>query len=351
MRSVIPIVEQLDRAIGELTTDHPLNGRISLILVDNGLELMCHQKCIDLLFEDRHRRSHRLTSEQRNDARGRAFDRKIRFLKDLGHVREDLVPALAILHGYRNQLYHVGLRDDPIIVQLAQMYFRLTAGLLVSLLGAKRHLRWEPGVITEAARRLMPELATAKLYRAEVDFARLHDHLLASCPQPPRPIQRSLSEHLLVRIDEAEASFGFIAKGRSGKDDPLATLNTVQLEADTLAALVRHRREGEKRRKAKGLAPTPFDIEQLSLARGTTIFIDLNRRLVPNWKPKHRKLPFDGWRKQARSIGIKRQELIALGMFDHMIKEIDHLEDVMADPIEDMHGWHQHLEDVAMDSR
>jgi hypothetical protein len=48
---------------------------------------------------------------------------------------------------------------------------------------------------------------------------------------------------------------------------------------------------------------------------------------------------------------MKRENLVALEMFDRMRKEIDHLEDIMADPIEDMHGWHQHLEDVAMDSR
>jgi hypothetical protein len=60
--------------MGELAIGHPLNGRIALILVDNGLELMCHQKCADLLFKDRHQSPRRFTPEQRNDARGRAFE-------------------------------------------------------------------------------------------------------------------------------------------------------------------------------------------------------------------------------------------------------------------------------------
>jgi len=61
VRSIVPIAEQLYRALAELAIDHPLNGRIALILVDNGLELMCHQKCADLLFEDRHSNCRRLT--------------------------------------------------------------------------------------------------------------------------------------------------------------------------------------------------------------------------------------------------------------------------------------------------
>jgi hypothetical protein len=60
-------------------------------------------------LDDRGRSPRRLTPEQRSDARGRAFDKKIRFLKDLGHIPVDQVQAMAILHAYRNQRYHVGL--------------------------------------------------------------------------------------------------------------------------------------------------------------------------------------------------------------------------------------------------
>ena len=351
MRSTIPIVEQLDRAFGELAVDHPLNGRIALILVDNGLELMCHQKCADLLFDDRYINSRRLTPEQRSDARGRDFDKKIQFLKDLGHIPADQIRAMAIFHEYRNQLYHVGLRDDPIIGQLAHLYFCLAAGLLEPLLGAQRHLRWEPEVISDTARRLMPELATTKHRKAKVDIAALRGRLLAACPQPPMPIEQALSEHLYVRIDQAESAFGFIARGRSGTDDPIDTMRTVQLEADTIAALIRVRRDGDKALKAKGLAAKPLDMEALSIARGTKVLVDLNARLLPSWKPRHPQLPFDSWRKQATSIARKRQALLALEMFDRLRKEVDLLEGMMAEPIEIMHGWHQHLEDVAMDSR
>lgn len=351
MRSVIPIIEQLDRALSELAINHPLNGRIALILVDNGLELMCHLKCTDLLCDDRRRSPRGLTQEQRNDARGRAFDRKIGLLQDVGHIRSEQVQAITTLHGYRNQLYHVGLRDDPVIGQLAHLYFHFAAELLEPLLGTQRHLRWEPEIITDAARRLLPELATAKRNGAKVDIAGLRARWVAACPPPPVPIERALSKHLLARVDEAEASFSIIARGRSGTDDPTATLRTVQLEADTLTAIRRHRRDHDKQLKAKGLEPKPLDDEQLAMARGTRVLEDLNARLLPNWTPKHPNLPFNSWRKQATSISTKRQASIALGSFDRIRREIDQLEDIMAEPIEDMYGWHQYLEDVAMDNR
>lgn len=351
MRSIIPIVEQLDRALAELAVDHPLNGRIALILVDNGLELMCHQKCADMLFDDRYSNSRRLTPEQRSDARGRSFDKKIQFLKDLGHIPGDQIRAMAILHEYRNQLYHVGLRDDPIIGQLAHLYFHLAAGLLERLLGAQRHLRWEPEVISDTARRLLPELATTKYRRAKVDIAALRDRLLAACPQPPMPVEQALSEHLCVRVDQAESAFGIIARGRSGTDDPIDTMRTVQLEADTIAALIRVRRDGDKALKARGLPLKPLDVDALGMARGTKVLVDLNARLLPGWKPRHAQLPFESWRKRSKSVGAKRATLAALEMFDQIRKEIDLLEEIMAEPIDDMHGWHQHLEDVAMDSR
>ncbi|WP_018391626.1 hypothetical protein [Ancylobacter sp. FA202] len=351
MRSVITIIEQLDRALSELAINHPLNGRIALILVDNGLELMCHVKCTDLLADDRGRTPRGLTQEQRNDARGRAFDRKLGLLRDLGHIRAEQAQAITTLHGYRNQLYHVGLRDDPVIGQLAHLYFHLAAELLEPLLGTQRHLGWEPEIITDAARRLLPELATAKRYGAKVDIAGLRARWVAECPSPPAPIEQALSRHLLARVDEAEASFSIIARGRSGTDDPTATLRTVQLEADTLTAIRRHRRDHDKQLKAKGLEPKPLDDEQLAMARGMRVLEDLNARLLPNWTPKHPILPFNSWRKQATSISTKRKAYIALGSFDRIRREIDQLEDIMAEPIEDMCGWHQYLEDVAMDNR
>ena len=42
---------------------------------------------------------------------------------------------------------------------------------------------------------------------------------------------------------------------------------------------------------------------------------------------------------------------LALEGFDRVLREIEQLDEVMAEPIYDMHGWNQHMEDVLMDRR
>lgn len=348
MRVVIPVAEQLDRARQEILVGGPLNGRIGLILIDNALELMCHQKATEILERDR--ASRRLSPAQRNDARGQVFGRKVAFLKGLGHIADDQVRAITIFHRHRNQLYHAGLRNDPVVDHLARRYFVLTIELMAPLLGVARHLRWEAALLDDTARRLLPELAGASRHRARVDIADLARRLQADLPEPAQGLQAALRDHLLARIRRSEEDFAFIATGRGGKDDPKDTLRRVQLEHDTLAELVRVRREQDKERRRLGLPEKPLDESVLSMARGMPILVELNGKLLPDWRPKHGGLPFSSWRKQAASID-RKESLQALDIFDRVLREIEALGEVMAEPIDDMHGWNQHMEDVMMDRR
>jgi hypothetical protein len=159
-----------------------------------------------------------------------------------------------------------------------------------------------------------------------------------------------LRDHLLARIERSESDFAIIATGRGGKDDPKDTLRRVQLEHDTLAELVRVRLAQDKERRRRGLAEKPLDEAFLSMARGMPILVELNGKLLSDWRPKHAGLPFSSWRKQAASVETK-ESLQALDVFDRVLREIEALDDVMAEPIYDMHGWNQHMEDVMMDRR
>lgn len=348
MRVVIPVAEQLDRARREILVGGPLNGRIGLILIDNALELMCHQKAAEILERDRESRS--LNPEQRSDARGQVFGRKVAFLRGLGHIADDQVRAVTIFHRHRNQLYHAGLRNDPVVDHLARRYFALTVEMMIPLLGAARHLRWEPDLLDDTATRLLPELAGASRYRARVDIADLARRLQADLPESAQGFQSSLRDHLLARIERSESDFAIIATGRGGKDDPKDTLRRVQLEHDTLGELVLVRRDQDKERRRRRLPEKPLDEAFLSMARGMPILVELNGKLLPDWHPKHAGMPFSSWRKQAASIET-RESLPALDVFDRVLREIEALDEVMAEPIYDMHGWNQHMEDVMMDRR
>ena len=348
MRVVIPVAEQLDRARREILVGGPLNGRIGLILIDNALELMCHQKAAEILERDRESRI--LSPAQRSDARGQVFGRKVAFLRGLGHIADDQVRAVTIFHRHRNQLYHAGLRNDPVVDHLARRYFALTIELMAPLLSAVRHLRWEAELLDDTGRRLLPELAGASRHRARVDISDLARRLQADLPEPAQGFQATLRDHLLARIERSESDFAFIATGRGGKDDPNDTLRRVQLEHDTLAELVRVRRDQDKERRRRGLPEMPLNETMLSMARGMPILVELNGKLLPDWRPRHGGLPFSSWRKQATSVD-RKASLPALDIFDRVLREIESLDDAMAQPIDDMHGWNQHMEDVMMDRR
>ena len=81
-------------AVGKYSSAAPFNGRIGLILVDNALELMCHQNTTEILERDRVSRI--LSPAQRNDARGQIFGRKVAVLRALGHIAEDQARAVTI---------------------------------------------------------------------------------------------------------------------------------------------------------------------------------------------------------------------------------------------------------------
>src|SRR5262245_14126366 len=108
MRYVTTIVEQLDRAASELATDHPINSRLALILIDNATELILHRRCTDELEWD-HIRA-KLSGLERRQARGQFLEGKLKVLEVLGDLKPEERQFVRVAHEYRNELYHIGLK-------------------------------------------------------------------------------------------------------------------------------------------------------------------------------------------------------------------------------------------------
>jgi hypothetical protein len=351
MRFILPLAEQLDRATSELSEGRPLSSRLALILIDNAFELMCHQRCLELIEEDSRAAKPTLTLRDKAAGRGQAFDSKMALLKRGGYFSDVDVRSVQILHSYRNQLYHVGLRDDPVVGPLARLYLKLVLSYAPQLLRPVRFLRWEEALSQSEIIAHFPELAEARRYACKVDVAAFCARIAARADPNPPLLRDALAEHLTDLAEKSEANFGIIAKGRSGKDDPAATLRRVQLEADTIAEVVRRHRERERHLKATQVPFEPFDPDRLSIARGSGVLVEANLKLLPEWKPRHVKLPFSSWRRQAAKLRLGADDLAVLDRYARLHQEIDDLDEVMAEPIQDMYGWHQYQEDLAMDRR
>ena len=131
MKYVLTVVEQLDRAIDELSTDHPINNRLALILIDNATELVLHRRCTDHLYGERLLR--RLQPKQRRLANGRYLRDKLKVLEQLGDITGAERRFVNIAHHYRNELYHAGLQHDDITRAISGHYFLLCCDLFARL--------------------------------------------------------------------------------------------------------------------------------------------------------------------------------------------------------------------------
>ena len=202
MRYIVTIVEQMDRAIRELATDHPINNRLALILVDNATELMLHRQCTDRLEldnmvsglwkahqainEERTSGDHLqfsedlkkdvMTPKQRSQAKRIFLDRKLKVLEGMGDITAKERRFIAIAHDYRNELYHIGLTHDEIMRPLAAQYFLLSCDLFTRL-GNKGFFGpsfTSNDEYTDVAKRYLP-VHNGRLLAFDVDKADLID--------------------------------------------------------------------------------------------------------------------------------------------------------------------------------
>jgi len=180
MRFATLIVEQLDRATTELAVDHPLNARLALILVDNAVELIIPRRCERLVRADKKSVAPTLTAAKRRAVLGRFFEEKIKFHEKAASLSVGERHFIAELHGHRNTLYHVGLKNNDIIRALAVGYLQLTCDLLVRF--DDRSLGWPKDlVIAPALHRYFPEAARG-LHFPGFDTAHVAGELLARIP-------------------------------------------------------------------------------------------------------------------------------------------------------------------------
>ena len=63
-------------------------------------------------------------------ALGRNFETKVKFAKIEGKLTDELAQTITIMHGYRNEVYHVGLKHESILPTLAVFYFDVACAYL-----------------------------------------------------------------------------------------------------------------------------------------------------------------------------------------------------------------------------
>jgi hypothetical protein len=157
------VLEQLDLALEHIAKGDVHNARFGLMLTDNALELVLHQIARDKSSELKSftflRKEYR-HQDALSKALGRNFDAKVKFAKVEGGLSDEIAQTITILHGYRNEVYHVGLRHEEILPALATFYFDTTCGYLGG---------YKPASLAWNSNQRLPERAK-KYFRGDATF-------------------------------------------------------------------------------------------------------------------------------------------------------------------------------------
>lgn len=279
------VLEQLDVAVEHILKPDAHNARFGLMLTDNALELVLHKTAKNkeaslkqyafMLKAYEHQK-------ELEEACGDKFEPKLRFAKIEGLLTEREAQTVAILHSYRNQVYHVGIQHEAILPQLAALYF----DTVCTALG-----RWEPNniwwsstqTLPERARKYFPD-ADASLPGTVDDFSRGCETLAQKCNHDPAATVASLAEYADQVVSDADTSLDAIASGIYPSQRRTRDQAVREIQAWPLALTDRGRKFAEE----KGW--TYSNTIQLSDLLAMEYPVAFRRDPIPSWRRRVERL-------------------------------------------------------------
>lgn len=334
MRYILTIVEQLDRAARELSTDHPINSRLALVLIDNATELVVYRQCTDRLEHDNfwagiHKATQAiardnpeaeidddstntlLRPDQRKKIRGRHLNPKLHVLEEMGDLTGVERQFISIAHGYRNELYHVGLRHDPIIRAVAGQYFLLCCDLFVRMgqLSSFNYSWSSTDKYTSVARRYLPT-RNGKIDFFSVDKSQLADKLRRALPDGLPDLSAVLADNAHECMLEVQRGFDFLVQDNPLGLDAQKVLEVAQWQHDLAKAvrnedLIGHWADPDYQ---EGYARIAADLEA-------------------DWTQRHAVIPIESWTRRATSLGNETDPLKAMERYKSLRDSMSYLED------------------------
>ena len=357
MRYVITIVEQLDRAAAELTTDHPINNRLALILIDNATELILHRQCTDRLERDslasglwktfqaitedtvleehvdfpEGLREYVMTPRQRSKVKGNFLEGKLKVLEDMGDLTAAERRFIAIAHDYRNELYHVGLTHDDITRAIAGYYFLFCCDLFVRMgnLASLGPSFSSNDRFTDVAGRYLP-VRNGRIDTLHVDRTDLARKLRCALSVEIPHLAETLADSARKSIKAVVEQFGFLVRDNPFRFDASKVIEIAQWQQDLTEAL--------DREDVDGLWVDPN--YRKSYAR-------VEAALGSTWQKRHTSLPSESWMVRAAAVERETDPLAALALYQSLRNDMAYLEEATLTAAEGLDGWIQNEIDKA----
>lgn len=346
MRYILTIVEQLDRAARELSTDHPINSRLALMLIDNATELVLHRQCTDRLESDDlwagiHKatqaiiRDHPeaaidddttvvlLRPEQRSKIRGRHLNPKLHVLEELGDITGVERQFITTAHHYRNELYHIGLKHDAIIRAVAGQYFLLCCELFVRM-GQFSFFSYSwssSDEYTSVARQYLPT-CNGEIDFSSVDKGMIADELRRALPDELPNLSTVLADSAHTCILEIKKDFDFLVQENPFGFDAKKMLEAAQWQNDLAKAI-----------QEEDLVGLWIDADYRESY--TRIAADLEA----NWKQHDAVIPIKIWTRRATAVANETDPLKAMGRYRSLRQSMEYLEESIISAAADLDQW------------
>ena len=283
MRELQTYVEQLDLAARQLAENNVIADRLALILVDNAVELLVYSRAKYALDWDASLflTQRKYFPQKRATVLGKNFCPKVQFIKSLKEMDEDEAEFCTQAHEFRNEAYHVGIRHEEVIREIAGHYFSLACDMLVRLRPRSCEIKQLPQVLKKHLKRPNADLLSEETVRE------ITSSLLKMCPELNYSLPERMSLSAQGKIQQMRDGLDELALRRHGKHSVADVIYELQFwhelyldipEGDN--ALVVNEAELERKRveMSKNWRPK---VSEVALARWENRAKELSKEALP----------------------------------------------------------------------
>ncbi|MCS4092630.1 hypothetical protein [Rhizobium sp. BK176] len=285
LRFLASVLDQMDLALEHIQKGSIHDARFGLMLTDNVVELVLHRIAKDQherLKAYRHLAEKYQHTKELEEAMGRSFEAKLRFARIEGQVTDEQSRTIAIMHLFRNELYHLGVQYESIVQDLALFYFSTACGFLAEFKIRGFSYTW--GIeLPERSRKYFTRRGDYSPAGIG-DFPKACRTLDAACGHDKSKTIGGLVDHMEEVIRDCDTSLDTIADGIYDNQRMTRDEAAVECQAWPLAFTPEARAFAKK----KGW-------------HGKTTF-EFVEWLRQNYPLKFKKDPIPSWRRQAKRL-------------------------------------------------
>ncbi len=281
------------------------------MLTDNALEISFHHLALDKQAEIMWRAPNNPYeyTDALNDAVRRHFDAKVRFMKNLKIINDEEAVTINIFHGFRNEVYHIGLQHERVLPTISRFYLKVASDILS---------RQSLASLTYGVGLKPPDRVAKYFKNVNSVFPPLPSEYFDACSQISKKIvfeaaelAVALAEHMEELIDETDISLDTLSR-----DTPNPCTRD-EVIVRCLAWKAAATDEAKEFARLNGCQ-----------VQGGFAYVDW---IAKNYKLPIKKDPIENWRKRKDRLRLEENPHKALKLYRNFIDETVEIRNEIAD--------------------